>query len=132
MIKSSGERVKFVRIEGRITEINQKDFAEEIKITQAMLSLIEANKQPLSYAIALKIEKATGYRAEWLIDGTKPEKLAKNSQEIRNPKDQEDLLRLISKTNAGDYVILLLSKLSNADREAVFKLIESLANKRKK
>ncbi|EQA35796.1 DNA-binding helix-turn-helix protein [Leptospira inadai serovar Lyme str. 10] len=131
MIKSAGERVKFVRTEGRTAEINQKDFAEEIKITQAMLSLIESNKQPLSYAIALKIEKATGYRAEWLIDGVKPEKLSKNFQEIRNPKDQEELLRLISKTNAGDYVLLLLSKLSSADREAVFKLIESLASKRK-
>ncbi|EQA43813.1 DNA-binding helix-turn-helix protein [Leptospira broomii serovar Hurstbridge str. 5399] len=110
-------------------EFNQKEFAEFVEITQAMLSLIESNKQPLSYSIALKIEKATEYRAEWLIDGTRPAKLISRSYEIRNPKDQEELLRLISKTDASYYVLLLLSKLSDFDREAVFTLIESLAKK---
>lgn len=118
-----------MRLHGLNKEFNQKEFAEFVEITQAMLSLIESHKQPLSYAIALKIEKATEYRAEWLIDGSKPARLLSRSYEIRNPKDQEELLRLISKTDASKYILLLLSKLSDSDREAVFMLIESLAKK---
>ncbi|WP_238325505.1 helix-turn-helix domain-containing protein [Leptospira inadai] len=118
-----------MRLHGLNKEFNQKEFAEFVEITQAMLSLIESSKQPLSYSIALKIEKATGYRAEWLIDGTKPTGLMNRSYEIRNPKDQEEFLRLISKTSASRYVLLLLSELSDSDREAVFLLIESLAKK---
>ena len=56
--------------------LSQKEMAKRLGISAQYLGMLERGDQPLSEPVAMKMETLFGYRAEWILFGKGPEKVA--------------------------------------------------------
>lgn len=62
--KSLGERIRFLR-----AKMTQSEFADILRIKQAMISRYEADKETPSPKVLLRIAQFSGRSIEWLLTG---------------------------------------------------------------
>ncbi len=63
-LNSLGERVRYLR-----SDLTQSEFADILRIKQAMISRYEANKETPSPKVLLRIAQFSGRSIEWLLTG---------------------------------------------------------------
>ena len=54
--------------------LSRKDMAAQLGISNDYLKSLELGRQPVSFPVAMKMEKLFGFRAEWILFGTGPKK----------------------------------------------------------
>jgi plasmid maintenance system antidote protein VapI len=66
----------------REQNLNQRRFAESIFVTEGYISRVLKNGLGMSKSTALLIEKIHGYSKDWVLHGTEPKKLVRESGEL--------------------------------------------------
>jgi transcriptional regulator with XRE-family HTH domain len=84
--KNLGERIRFIR-----GDMTQSEFADILRIKQAMISRYEANKETPSPKVLLRIGQFSGKSIEWLLTGS----------DVLTKGTPQDVQRLAAKTTKG-------------------------------
>ncbi|WP_032918424.1 helix-turn-helix domain-containing protein [Leptospira santarosai] len=131
-MNTPGERVKFIRTEGAGQKFNQDEFASSIGISQEFLSQIENNKRDLTDRTALTIELKYGFRREWTLTGSGPQKKTSHSPSplsADKAKEMETHDRRFRKLNTTPGAVEMLDDyltLNERDRATVNSLVKQL------
>lgn len=99
--KSLGERIRFLR-----GDMTQSEFADILRIKQAMISRYEANKETPSPKVLLRISQFCNRSIEWLLTGEDNIGAASSEGEVKRlaakttrPMNRDDMIEV-----AGGYV----------------------------
>lgn len=99
MKKIVGEKIKAIRIH---LNMNQEQFAKELKISRSALSQIESNYKGISYNTLEKLVKKLKINPFWMFDMSKDMFAsvlsAENSEEIKQLKSKIETLMEVIKT----------------------------------
>lgn len=103
-MNSFSERVKFARLSSGLTQQELADLVSEMtskKVPKGTISAWESGRVGTPHAAALiAVQSATGFRADWLLNGVLPEKVerakpSKQGQYVPEKLDRQALLSAI-------------------------------------